>query len=65
MRLISLKIGFSPDHSLGEIAETIGRSIQAVQRWFDQYRQEELTAIAMMESSITWPKAWRRTAGIL
>lgn len=44
-RLIALNMGFSPDHSLGQIAEIIGRSIPTIQRWFDLYRQEGLSGV--------------------
>ncbi len=44
-RLIALKMGFSPEDTLGDISEVTGRSIPTIQRWFDQYRREGLSSV--------------------
>lgn len=44
-RLIALKMGFSPENTLIQISDAIGRDTRTIQRWFTKYRKEGLNGV--------------------
>ena len=44
-RLVALKMGFQPHHSIDEIGAIVGRGKATIQRWFDKYRAAGLGAV--------------------
>ena len=44
-RLIALKLGFSDQNKLNDIAKIVGRDRATVQRWFAHYRRKGLDSV--------------------
>ena len=44
-RLVALKMGFQPHHTIDDIGAVVGRGKATIQRWFDKYRAEGLGAV--------------------
>ena len=38
-------MGFTPENTLAEISEVIGRDVMTIQRWFKTYRKEGLEVV--------------------